>query len=226
MERDHGGHGVATLWQRSKFKLRTRLDIYFDQEVEFDTRQEPSCETGNVALVVVLERVDCPGKGIIVSNHHLYWKPKAKDERIRQCWVLQSKLKQLLPKYPNWPMFLCGDWNTLPSDELYDKLVTGKSLLGEEVPWKRLVDAKNGQGSYASFTTSVGSKERWWGACVDYIMYAAPSDCESSRESGRHVVFTKMLEMPRMELIQPTGIPNAFWPSDHISILAEVGIGK
>ncbi|OUM65672.1 hypothetical protein PIROE2DRAFT_7255, partial [Piromyces sp. E2] len=97
--------------------------------------------------------------GIIISNHHLYWKPQAKYEKLRQIYVmlnniytLKSEIEQdkldlyneicnKIEKIENsvekktlnkWPVLMCGDFNTSPDQEIY-KLITKQELNEEEL---------------------------------------------------------------------------------------------
>jgi len=96
--------------------------------------------------------------GLIISNHHLYWKPQAKYEKLRQIYVLMNNIYSLKneietenaieyddicnkinkienkiekKKLNKWPVLMCGDYNTSPDQPLY-KLITKHELTKEE----------------------------------------------------------------------------------------------
>ncbi|RKP25061.1 hypothetical protein SYNPS1DRAFT_22911, partial [Syncephalis pseudoplumigaleata] len=65
-------------------------------------------------------------RGIIVTNHHLYWPPNAMYERLRQGWIIRRQLAQFKKKHA-FPAFMCGDFNSVPKSPLY-RVLTGKPL--------------------------------------------------------------------------------------------------
>ncbi|KAI8618199.1 Endonuclease/exonuclease/phosphatase [Chytriomyces sp. MP71] len=130
------GHGLAIVWKRDMFSMLGQKDIHFDDHpLTHPTPITPI--TGNIGVVVALKylpqgAMDLFDFGVIVSNHHLFWWPKAKYEKLRQVYVLleevESFRKQALMGWERWPHAMCGDFNTTPSDALYRVLTSSSPL--------------------------------------------------------------------------------------------------
>ncbi|KAJ3059525.1 hypothetical protein HDU99_006309, partial [Rhizoclosmatium hyalinum] len=136
-----GGHGLAFVWRKDCF---TRVDskvIHFDEHpLIHPTDFNPV--TGNIGAVIALKYTGPNPKlanfGIVLSNHHLFWWPKAKFEKLRQIYVLLNdvkdftqQLESLEPGVSKWPHVMCGDFNTTPADALYHVLTAERPLSQE-----------------------------------------------------------------------------------------------
>jgi len=174
-------HGICILWKKEKFSEINYNGFLFD-ESPLVTPTDITPITGNTGQVLALKFNDLNNEevekkfsnieneklrnlkiekykienemGIIISNHHLYWKPQAKYEKIRQIYVTLNNIYSLkeeieldninrynsicneIDKFENvtekkkinkWPVLMCGDFNTSPDQELY-KLLTQHNL--------------------------------------------------------------------------------------------------
>ncbi|KAI8049283.1 Endonuclease/exonuclease/phosphatase [Syncephalis plumigaleata] len=140
-------HGCCILWRRDRF---VRHDY---QSIQFDSTQHPPATTNTrcigqlLALRLRTDLDDALGldqlsledrssleagkkperkRGVIVTNHHLYWPPNAMYERMRQGWIMRQQLIRFKQKHA-FPAFMCGDFNSIPTSPLY-RLITGKPL--------------------------------------------------------------------------------------------------
>ncbi|ORY26923.1 hypothetical protein LY90DRAFT_705995 [Neocallimastix californiae] len=176
-------HGICILWKKEKFSEIQYNGFLFD-ESPLVTPTEITPITGNTGQVLALKfnvnEEDIKKKfsnieneklrnlkieqyklenemGIIISNHHLYWKPNAKYEKLRQIYVLLNNIYSLKNKIEieksinynsvceeinkiesaverkhlnKWPVLMC-DFNTTPDQALY-KLITEHKLTESE----------------------------------------------------------------------------------------------
>ncbi|KAJ2156327.1 RNA exonuclease ngl2 [Coemansia sp. RSA 552] len=113
-------HGVSIAWNKDRFAMVDQLGVNMDRSSPVEGEL---LETGNVALVVALQRTDVEGApGVIVSNTHLFWKPSACYERLQQQILLMRAINMMKQKHPGYSVILCGDYNTTPDDAGYDLL--------------------------------------------------------------------------------------------------------
>ncbi|KAJ3343614.1 hypothetical protein HDU93_007495 [Gonapodya sp. JEL0774] len=148
MEREGTGHGVVGGWRKGSFRLLSHIPVYFDTSpLASPTPLTP--RTGNVGQILLLAHTPQSTTstststefGVIMTNCHLFWRPTATYERLRQVWVLCEAVREAreeaMQKWPElgaagWPVIMCGDFNTLPTDPLYTVL-TGQQLTDEQL---------------------------------------------------------------------------------------------
>lgn len=103
------------------------------------------------------------------------------------------------------PLLVCGDFNAVPSEEVYRRFIT--SPLGLDSAYKKLsVDGLN-EPEYTTW------KIRPTGECcstLDYIWY--------SKDTLR---VDAVLDMPTDEQIGPNRLPSYRYPSDHLSLVCD-----
>jgi RNA exonuclease NGL2 len=98
--------GLLVAWKQTVYDLIHRKDIHYDT-LNAGTIG-PTMWTGNLGLCLGLKRKDTTGKGIWVSNTHLYWHPRGSYERQRQAGILVSETLSCTTTHPSWPVFICG----------------------------------------------------------------------------------------------------------------------
>ncbi|KAJ3063980.1 hypothetical protein HDU98_000280, partial [Podochytrium sp. JEL0797] len=137
------GHGLAVVWKHDMFEcVASKLVLFDGHELTHPTRENPV--TGNIGCIVALKYIGgdprLTGFGVVVSNHHLFWWPEAKYEKLRQAYVLLSEVEKMRGELGGvqegseaWPHVLCGDFNTTPSDALYQVLTSDPPLPKEVV---------------------------------------------------------------------------------------------
>lgn len=111
-------HGQIISYSRNKFRaLQCPVMITFD---EIDTPDCPRLfDGGNTAMFLVLQFKDDSHSGIIIGTTHMLWIPAASYERTRQLALYMVKAGELQQKYPTYPVFLTGDFNTECFDTPY-----------------------------------------------------------------------------------------------------------
>jgi RNA exonuclease NGL2 len=133
-------HGQVISYNSQKFELAEEpIMISYDQ---MDTPSHPAVyQRDNTAMFLVLKFKDGlsdsssagdQSKGIIVGTTHLLWVPKASYERTRQLFLYMSKAAELQTKYPHWPVFLTGDFNSECFDLPYLLATGGVSAVTNE----------------------------------------------------------------------------------------------
>lgn len=97
-------------------------------DYDTDTLCPATWVTGNIAQIMAL-RHKTERLGLVVGNTHMYWRPEAVYERLRQTAVYcrrLSDLKEEMQKKENtslsWQSLLIGDFNTAPDDPNYAAL--------------------------------------------------------------------------------------------------------
>lgn len=131
-------HGISILWKRKWFQMTDKMLIEYDKEISPGI--EPRTTTKNAGMILALKFTDhalaqtltnhkCR-TGLIVGTTHLFWHPFGTYERTRQCYVVLSKMQELLHRVnvlqnnndgdnSHWYSFLCGDFNSQPYDTPY-----------------------------------------------------------------------------------------------------------
>ena len=97
--------GLLIAWKKHKYALIQRKDIFYDRLSAGSVG--PTTWTGNVGLCLGLSSLEAPGKGLWVSNTHLYWHPRGSYERQRQAGILVSETLSSIST-SSWPVFICG----------------------------------------------------------------------------------------------------------------------
>ncbi|KAI9353543.1 Endonuclease/exonuclease/phosphatase [Obelidium mucronatum] len=137
-EKRSGGHGLAVLWNQEMFTCVASKLIHFDDHPLIHPTDFNPC-TGNIGCLAALKYIGTDsrlfGFGLVVSNHHLFWWPKAKFEKLRQMYILLNEVEAFRKELESvengaskWPHVMCGDFNTTPSDALYHVLTSSNDL--------------------------------------------------------------------------------------------------
>ncbi|KXS19161.1 hypothetical protein M427DRAFT_67300 [Gonapodya prolifera JEL478] len=173
MDAEGTGHGVVVAWRKERFRLLQHRAIPLDNHpLASPTPLTP--RTGNVAQIAFLALSLPPSStsssqpnevGLIVTNSHLFWRPQAIYERLRQGWVLCEEARkarlEAVRNWPElgrggWPVLMCGDFNTLPTDSLY-AVLTGRPITPELI--SRLQPVEEAWTGYGA-TGFGGGKEK------------------------------------------------------------------
>ncbi|CAB3249897.1 unnamed protein product [Arctia plantaginis] len=172
-----------------------------------------------------LKSLDNPNEILIVANTHLYFHPDADHIRLLQggmviYWLMDIK-KKIMSKFPDKriSVLLCGDFNSVPTCGIYQLYTSGvspsdlpdwKSNINEAVSDLNLeqniaLGSACGTPLYTNFTD--GFTE-----CLDYIFY------ETTNIDVEQVVPLPSVEELRLH----TALPSVVFPSDHISLVADL----
>ncbi|RVW56019.1 Carbon catabolite repressor protein 4-like 2 [Vitis vinifera] len=132
--------GCATFFRHDRFKEITKYELEFDKTaLSVVEGLEPGQRTegqirlmkGNIALVIILERVENGSSlgafqpRICVANTHIYANPNLPDVKLCQVASLVNGLEKIAQS--QIPLLICGDMNSLPgSSDPHKFLVTGR----------------------------------------------------------------------------------------------------
>ncbi|KAJ3027012.1 hypothetical protein HDV00_011467 [Rhizophlyctis rosea] len=158
-----GGHGLCIAWKKDKFsKVQYESVLYDKSPLTHPTPVTPI--TNNIAQLIALkfncsdtatdadpyaeeamdeeelkaarQREAAADIGVVIGNTHLFWRPQAQYEKLRQAYVYLEEAIRFRKglereqdmagladvKRKKWPLFLCGDWNSSPNDGVYRTL--------------------------------------------------------------------------------------------------------
>lgn len=142
-------------------------------------------------VAIIAEIEISENKSIIFATTHLKAKPEFEEKREHQIQVLLEQIKLFnIDNNPN--VIITGDLNTEPSGSVYPIIINAGYKSAYPVD---------------SWTTY---KYRLEEVCrnIDYIFYSV------------NLELNNILEIPDKQLIGINGLPNQFYPSDHMSLFA------
>ncbi|CAH8578452.1 unnamed protein product [Schistosoma turkestanicum] len=167
---------------------------------------------------------------LIVSNAHFYFHPSASAIRMIQACTVHHYLSKLAMDYRQLdkrpiPIVFCGDINQCPGSDVYTALTQGdKCSSDEKFPYQPTF-ASAYENNPLEFTNWVPG----FHSVLDVILYNTDSDLKCI-----HVLPIGSLEKMKELLIQlmsangqitpdssELGLPNAYFPSDHIALVAD-----
>ncbi|KAI9323120.1 Endonuclease/exonuclease/phosphatase [Dichotomocladium elegans] len=116
-------HGCLIAYKSDQFEKIA------DSTIDYDT--DPLCPptwiTTNIGQAIALRHVQHPEFGLVIGNTHLYWRPEATYERLRQTAIYFERVmdlwKSLEGSATRWVPLLIGDFNTSPQDPGHDAVV-------------------------------------------------------------------------------------------------------
>lgn len=182
----------------------------------------------NIAIIVALRHLPT-NETIIVANPHMTWDPQYADVKLVQTALLMDELSKLLRRghfgssRDALPMIICGDFNSLPASSVYKYMSAGllpKSAhtdfdghsygpyTEEDLKHRFRLSSAYGQIGELPFTNYTPT----FSGTIDYIWYS----------SDRLSVTGLLGQVNQDYLTRQTGFPNAHFPSDHISLVAEM----
>ena len=166
---------------------------------------------------------------LIVGNTHLYFRPEADHIRLLQAYYglvyLQKCAKEIKEKNPecNVSILYCGDFNSVPENGVY-QLMTENYIPEDYADWKSCpnqhvenislkhdlnLSSACGTPEYTNYTAS-------FSGCLDYIFYEKD-----------YLEIEQVVPMPsEEELSLYKGLPSVVFPSDHISLCADLKWSK
>ncbi|KAI8812049.1 Endonuclease/exonuclease/phosphatase [Cladochytrium replicatum] len=119
------GHGICIVWKKERFAIHQYETIHYDDSPLIQADTIPS-DTRNIAQILALRPLTpTPAfPGFVLTNTHLYWRPAAHYDRLRQVYILMTEAfrfrSTLTPAGEKpWPIFLTGDFNSDPSGAIY-----------------------------------------------------------------------------------------------------------
>ncbi|XP_061580638.1 nocturnin [Cololabis saira] len=200
VEGNNGPDGCALFFDQSRFELLDSVNARLCAMM---------IPTNQVAVVTTL-RCRSTGRWVCVAATHL--KARSGWEWLRSAqgadllWHLQNLVQKLAgDPVVEVPLLVCGDFNAVPAEEVYQRFAT--SPLRLDSAYKKLSQDGSTEPEYTTW------KIRATGECcstLDYIWY--------TRDTLR---VDAVLDMPTGEQIGPNRLPSFSYPSDHLSLVCD-----
>ncbi|XP_056264477.1 nocturnin-like isoform X2 [Pseudoliparis swirei] len=201
VEGNNGPDGCALFFDRSRYELLDSVNV------RLAAMRIP---TNQIAVLTTL-RCRSSGTRVCVAVTHLKARSGWEWLRSAQGSDFLGHLQNLVrdpagdPAASAAPLFVCGDFNAVPTEEVYRRFAA--SPLGLDSAYKKLGEDGATEPEFTSW------KIRSTGECratLDYIWY--------SRDSLR---VDRVLDVPTEEQIGPNRLPSVSYPSDHLSLVCD-----
>ncbi|XP_063358547.1 2',5'-phosphodiesterase 12 [Cydia amplana] len=206
-------------------KSNTDLKPIWDAVKQNSRLAERVLDRSTVASVTILRSLENPKEILLVGNTHLYFHPDADHIRLLQggmviYWLKQIK-KRMHDKFSDHRMslILCGDFNSVPSNGIYQLYTTGsapsslpdwnskpdEAVLDLNLQQDILLGSACGTPQYTNFTAGFAD-------CLDYIYY-----------EKANIEVEQVVPFPSVEELQAhTALPSIVFPSDHIALISDL----
>ncbi|GAA5840633.1 hypothetical protein JCM5353_000255 [Sporobolomyces roseus] len=247
-----GVDGCATFFKNTKFALVEQQLIEFNQiamrRPDFKKTEDMFNRVmtkDQIAVVTLLEH-RASGARLIVANTHIHWDPEFRDVKLVQVAMLMDEVHKIAndfarlpsrlnlaegydkaPTYNNGtkiPTIVCGDFNSIPDSGVYEFLSRGNVANDHEDFMSHVYGHYTSDGLSHKFNLKSAYSHvnelpftnytSGFFETIDYMFYTSQS-----------MGVTGLLgEVDRSYLDQTVGFPNAHFPADHISLLAEFKI--
>jgi CCR4-NOT transcription complex subunit 6 len=222
--------GCAIFFKCSKFEMTFNYLIEFERlstqlgagTADMINRVMPK---DNIACGVVLETKP-EGRQVFVSNAHLTWDPEFKDVKVIQAVMLLHEVNKVVEAHkkkdgPKPAVIIGGDFNSTPDSGVYEFMTRSKiaqshpDLAGrdykgfaEKVGLKHNFNLRSCYQSEMPYTNYTHD----FTGIIDYIFYSADT-----------IVPAGILGPSDIETMESfDGCPNPHFPSDHLSIAAQL----
>ncbi|KAI9257318.1 Endonuclease/exonuclease/phosphatase [Phascolomyces articulosus] len=151
-------HGLLIAYNPKIFKM-----IKYDT-VDYDEASigAKTWITSNIGQVMALKHIDHPEFGIVIGNTHLYWRPTATYERLRQSTIFINTIVNIQKSLQEteletqWAPIPTGDFNTTPDDPGYIAVTTTEMTSEEEA---QLEESRTNPGSFMTKTSTTEDGE-------------------------------------------------------------------
>ncbi|KAK4049091.1 Glucose-repressible alcohol dehydrogenase transcriptional effector [Microbotryomycetes sp. JL221] len=240
--------GCATFFKNTTFALVEQHVIEFNQiairRPDFKKTEDMFNRVmtkDNIAVIALLEHRKS-GARLIVANAHIHWDPEFRDVKLVQVAMLMDELQKIAndfaklpsrlnlgegydkaPTYSNGskiPTIICGDFNSVPESGVYEFLSKGQVEKDHGDFMNHVYGNYTSEGlkhrlTLKSAYSHVGELEftnftPGFQGVIDYLFYS------------NSLSVTGLLGPVDPDYLKTVvGFPNAHWPSDHISLLAE-----
>ncbi|MCJ8733749.1 hypothetical protein PDJAM_G00227230 [Pangasius djambal] len=194
---NNGPDGCALFFSRERFHL---LHIHHLR------LSAMSLKTNQVAVVATLQ-CQVTGRVFCVAVTHLKARSGWETFRGAQGANLLQQLKAILSTQQEEavPLFVCGDFNAEPGEEVYRRFMN--SPLGLDSAYRTLSTDGTTEPSYTTWKIRPSGESC---STLDYVWYS---------RNGFSV--DAVLSMPSEEQIGPDRLPSYHYPSDHLSLVCD-----
>ncbi|XP_014603536.1 PREDICTED: 2',5'-phosphodiesterase 12 [Polistes canadensis] len=182
-------------------------------------------DRNTTAQIIALKSKERPSDILVITNTHLYFHPDADHIRLLQGYYIllyiEKFVENMKMKCPdsNVSILLCGDFNSVPECGIY-QLMTENYIPENYKDWSSNLEETVKDISLThniSFASACGTPTYTnytpvFSGCLDYIFY------EKNKLEVEQVI-----PMPSLEEISVNiGLPSIVFPSDHISLCADL----
>lgn len=191
---NNGPDGCALFFSRERFRLLHTNHLRLSAM---------ALKTNQVAVVATLQ-CQVTGRVFCVAVTHLKARSGWETFRGAQGANLLQQLKAILSAQQdeNVPLFVCGDFNAEPGEEVYRRFMN--SPLGLDSAYRTLSSA---EPSYTTWKIRPSGESC---TTLDYVWFS------------RHGFSVDgVLSMPSEEQIGPDRLPSYHYPSDHLSLVCD-----
>ncbi|KAI4492309.1 hypothetical protein M0802_009890 [Mischocyttarus mexicanus] len=194
-------------------------------KIQNEKAKERFLGRNTTAQIIALRSKERPSDILVITNTHLYFHPDADHIRLLQGYYIllyiEKFVENIKTKYPdsNVSILLCGDFNSVPECGIY-QLMTENYIPENYKDWSSNSEetVKNvSLTSNISFASACGTPmytnyTPLFSGCLDYIFY------EKNKLEVEQVI-----PMPSLEEVSANvGLPSIVFPSDHISLCADL----
>ncbi|KAJ8920849.1 hypothetical protein NQ315_015641 [Exocentrus adspersus] len=243
--------GLACVFNKTRYTLLESKHIVFSTEIERNNwfsylwnvmhSNEDVMElflNQPTSLQVIVLKDKLHNKCVIVGNTHLYYRPEANHIRLLQVNMATAYLSLLRRRYlkdgRDMSVIFCGDFNSSPEQSLFSYMVDGhispehEDSLMSNIPSSCILTlitivifilVRSGAALYHEFvfesacgTPKYTNYTAPYKGCLDYIFI----------ESNRFAVTRVVPLMDEEELSLYEGLPNEFYPSDHLALVVDL----
>ena len=184
--------GCLIAFDSEKYNLHGIDEVQFDDLADFmDTDSARSnMKRSNVALIAIMSSVDDPCKKFVSSTAHMYWNPRRPEVKTLQTQYLVSRIDSYMTTEglsTSTPVFMAGDFNSVPFSEPYQLLVNGfdSSLLKKgAIGLKNTVGALYGPKTKFLCDRNLTRLCRWMRVLGIDVALVADNNNETSSESA------------------------------------------
>ncbi|XP_029171782.1 2',5'-phosphodiesterase 12 isoform X1 [Nylanderia fulva] len=229
--------GLATFFNQERFeKLGFEYSV-LAQNIDFprfatiwskidnDKAKERFLGRNTTIQVTTLRSKENQSEILIIGNTHLYFKPDADHIRLLQGYYaiiyVHEAAKKIREENPecNVSVILCGDFNSVPECGIYQLMTENyvpetcedwnsnpaEAIKNVSLMQDLCMSSACGTPEYTNYTPE-------FSGCLDYIFY----------ERDKFEI-EQIIPMPsKEELTLHTGLPSVVFPSDHISLCADL----
>lgn len=194
---NNGPDGCALFFSRERFRLL---------HVHHLRLSAMAVKTNQVAVVATLQ-CQVTGRVFSVAVTHLKARSGWETFRGAQGANLLQQLKSIMSTQQEGavPLFVCGDFNAEPSEEVYRHFIN--SPLGLDSAYRTLSADGITEPSYTTWKIRPSGESR---STLDYVWYS----CHGFSVDA-------VLSMPSEEQIGPDRLPSYHYPSDHLSLICD-----
>ncbi|XP_032687861.1 2',5'-phosphodiesterase 12-like [Odontomachus brunneus] len=194
-------------------------------KIENEKMKERFLNRNTTIQVMTLRSKDNPSEILVVGNTHLYFRPDACHIRLLQGYYAITYMHEVAntvrEENPgcNVSVLLSGDFNSVPERSIY-RLFTENYVPESCEDWRSNAEevvenvslTQDLQMSSACGTPEYTNYTPEFSACLDYIFYERDK-----------LEVEQVIPMPsKEEITLHTGLPSVVFPSDHISLCADL----